>query len=110
MKMALLYNDTCPQDYEPPGFHADNGPKSLIASNKGAKIGSMNTGFHGYRLSSTICYQYFLTSLIEFLSASFSETRRIVRLFDSARSVLEFVCTALLCLRKLTEVEHKSTA
>lgn len=46
MKMALLYNDTCPQDYEPPGFHADNNPKSLIASDKGAKIGSMNTGFH----------------------------------------------------------------
>jgi hypothetical protein len=50
MKMALLYNDTCPQDYEPPGFHADNNPKSLIASNKGSKIGSMNTGFHGYHL------------------------------------------------------------
>ena len=48
MKMALLYNDTCPQDYEPPGFHADNDPKSLISSNKGSKIGSMNTGFHGY--------------------------------------------------------------
>ena len=44
----LLYNDTCPHDYEPPGFHANTDPKRLIADDKGAKIGSMNTGFHGY--------------------------------------------------------------
>lgn len=48
MNMMLLYNDTCPHDYEPPGFHANTDPKRLIADDKGAKIGSMNTGFHGY--------------------------------------------------------------
>jgi hypothetical protein len=48
MNMGLLFNDTCPQEYQPFGFHANNNPDSLIASNKGAIVGSINTGFHGY--------------------------------------------------------------
>jgi hypothetical protein len=48
MNMMLLYNNTCPPEYEPPGFHANHDPNRLIASDKGVEVGSMNTGFHGY--------------------------------------------------------------
>lgn len=48
MNMILLYNNTCPPDYEPPGFHANHDLNSLIVSDDGLEIGAVNTGFHGY--------------------------------------------------------------
>jgi hypothetical protein len=51
MNMKLLYNNTCPSDYEPPGFHTCNDQTSLITSNRGTEIGSMDTSFHGWVIS-----------------------------------------------------------
>jgi hypothetical protein len=56
MNMMLLYNSTCPPEYQPIGFHANNDPNPLIASDQGDKIGSMNTGFHGYCLVRDVKY------------------------------------------------------
>jgi hypothetical protein len=48
MNMTLLYNCTCPSDYQPKGFHDNPDPNRLIAGYTGIEMGSMNTGFHGY--------------------------------------------------------------
>jgi len=51
--MMLLYNSTCPPEYEPSGFHATREPSRIITDNTRPKIGSMDTGFHGYLHLST---------------------------------------------------------
>ena len=48
MNMMLLYNGTCPQNYEPPGFHASLDYNRLIVSDTGVEIGNTHTGFHRF--------------------------------------------------------------
>lgn len=48
MNMMMMFNDTCPRGYEPPGFHANHDPNPLIAQEQGVALGSVKLGYYGY--------------------------------------------------------------
>ncbi|KAK7537616.1 HORMA domain-containing protein [Phyllosticta citricarpa] len=55
LKMQLTYNDTCPSDYEPPGFKAGASDTITFPSGEGwarktHPVGEMKTGYHGLTL------------------------------------------------------------
>jgi hypothetical protein len=45
--MQITYNDTCPPEYEPPGFIAAADPR-LVVQDEGLEAGDMTTKFHKY--------------------------------------------------------------
>lgn len=56
--MHITYNDTCPKDYNPPGFRPCDNPSFIVNEKLTSRCDSLNTGHHGYvtpNMESHIC-------------------------------------------------------
>ena len=66
--MHLTYNNTCPNDYNPPGFRTCNDSNFIVNEKLTTRCDSLNTGHHGYVISNLESDIYL--TILEFRSDS----------------------------------------